>query len=125
MPINKRIIFKLRSNLNLDYEELCYVFDGIGIRIVPNYAKLYKSIKYLLDNLEGEQQRLLVNLINSDFEIWPHYIVSLDTLEDVFDCWKFKCNNKETGEFLINLANKLQTAKNNSALNDFKDSLYK
>lgn len=125
MPINKRIIFKLMRNLNLDYEELCYVFASIGVRMVPNYAKLSTSIKYLLDNLEGKQQQLLVNLINSDFEIWPHYIVSLETLEDVFDCWKFKCNNKETGKFLIDLANELQTAKNNSALNDFKDSFYK
>ncbi len=59
MPINKRIIYKLLSELDLDHEELCYVFDDIGLRVVPNYIKSCRAIKYLLKNLEGEQQKTI------------------------------------------------------------------
>ena len=125
MPINKRIILKLMSKLDLNQEELSHVFNDIGLRVVPHYIKTCRAIRYLLKNLEGEQKELLIKVINQDFQIWPHYRVSLDTLEDVFDCWQFRCNNKETEKFLIDLAKKLQEKEKNSALNDFKDSLSK
>jgi len=125
MPIRKRIIYKLLNELNLDYKELCYVFDDIGIRFVPNYIKVYNAVRYLLSTLEGKQQDALVKLVNNDFQIWPHYRVRLDDLSDEFDCWQFRCNNKQTEKFLIELQKKLKEKERNSALNDFKNSFSK
>ena len=125
MPIRKRIIYKLLNELNLDYKELCYVFDDIGIRFVPNYIKVYNAVRYLLNTLEGKQQDALVKLVNNDFQIWPHYRVRLDDLSDEFDCWQFRCNNKQTEKFLIELQKKLKEKERNSALNDFKNSFSK
>ena len=123
--MDEQIIFKLLRQSDLDYTELCHVFNNIGVRIALNYDKSYRAIKYLLKNLKNEQRDALVKLINKDYQIWPHFTVDLFNYSDHFDCWLFRCNNKKTEKFLITLHTKMVEQENDSALNNFKDTLTK
>lgn len=119
MNLERQINEKLYYKIDLNYEELCYVFNNIAQLALkfPYHAKVYKAVVYLLENLRGNQRTLLVKVLNKYFLIYPRYRISLETLEDVFDCWRFKCD-KKVGNLLIDMAGKLHE----NVLDEFKNS---
>ena len=109
------IIKKLDNGEKLSWEELLEVF-GCKDKAVA------KAIHLLLIKLEGESRDLLVDLINEDFKIWPHYSLDSEGIDSTcFDEWKFVCVNRETKRFLLNFAP--EAINNNDALSEFKNSL--
>ena len=110
------IIKKLNNGEKLSWEELLDVFSCEDKAIA-------KTVHYLLIKLEGESRDLLVNLINEDFKIWPHYALDSEGVDPIcFDKWRYVCMNKETKKFLLNIVPKVNN--NNEMLNDFKNSLF-
>lgn len=111
------IIKKLEKGENLIWEDLIEVFGGMDDRKV-----LVRAVNFLLINLKGESRDLLVNLINEDFKIWPHYSLDTEEINPIcFDKWKCVCVNKETKRFLLNFVQ--ADNQKSSTLNDLKNSI--
>lgn len=111
------IIKKLEKGENLIWEDLVEVFGGMDDRKV-----LVRAVNFLLINLKGESRDLLVNLINEDFKIWPHYSLDTEEINPIcFDKWKCVCVNKETKRFLLNFVQ--ADNQKSSTLNDLKNSI--
>ena len=111
------IINKLEKGENLIWEDLLEVFGGMDDR-----KALVRAVNFLLRNLNGESRDLLVNLINEDFKIWPHYSLDTEEINPIcFDKWKCVCVNKETKRFLLNFVQ--ADNQKSSTLNDLKNSI--
>lgn len=111
------IINKLEKGENLIWEDLLEVFGGMDDR-----KSLVRAVNFLLRNLKGESRDLLVNLINEDFKIWPHYSLDTEEINPIyFDKWKCVCVNKETKRFLLNFVQ--ADNQKSSTLNDLKNSI--
>ena len=109
------IIKKLNNGEKLSWEELLDVFRCEDKAVA-------KAIHFLLTKLEGESRDLLVDLINEDFKIWPHYSLDCEEVDLVsFVGWKFICVKRETKKFLLNFVP--EESKNNELLDEFKNSL--
>ena len=110
-----RIINKLKKGEKLEWHELLEVFSC-------NDKAIAKAVHYLLIKLDGESRDLLVDLINEDFKIWPHYSFDCEEINPIcFDKWKCVCVNKETKRFLLNFVQ--ADNQKSSTLNDLKNSI--
>lgn len=122
----------LNNNGHLTSAEIAHIFNNIVYestfqRLNSNFDKIYNAIRYLLKTLRGTQHHLLINLINSDFKFEIRYNINTNFLDNRFlqdeICgYSYQCTNPETEKFLIDLAKNLQEKRNNSALDNFKNS---
>ena len=119
------IKYMVENGYMLEHRELCHIFGRVGKELSPKYNNLCRSVKYLLNNLQGEKLDAFVDVINHDFKIGLEYVVDFATLNYKFSNYFYKCTNKETAKYLIELAKKAKETQNNSKLNELKNIIEK